>query len=164
MRYLINNVWYWRARLDVQSITIDDDTLTLDVVNHGMASTANATLEYIDESGEVAWVSPFFSVNATNSLVVSFSVNTGMFADDGMWNLNYQKRVINAATWVNETVNVSATYIESEQDRFLIGYGLFNPISVLAAVIGVAAFANEAETRRTSEEDEDNERNATGEN
>mgnify|MGYP003325310373 CR=1 FL=1 len=164
MKYLINNVWYWRARLDVQSITIDDDTLTLDVVNHGMASTANATLEYIGESGEVAWVSPFFSVNATNSSVVSFSVNSGMFAEDGMWNLNYQKRVINAATWVNETVNVSATYIETEQDRFLIGYGLFNPISVLAAVIGVAAFANEAETRRKSEQDEDNERNDASEN
>ena len=87
-----------------------------------------------------------------------------MFDGEGMWNLNYQKRVINAATWVNETVEVNATFSDNEQDRFLIGYGLFNPISVLAAVIGVAAFANEAETRRTSEEDEDNERNATGEN
>jgi hypothetical protein len=164
MRYLINNVWYWRARLDVQSITVDDDTLTLDIKNDGMASTANASLEYMSESGEVKWASPYFEVNATNSSTISFDVSKSMFDGDGIWNLNYQKRVINAATWVNETVNVSATFIDSEQERFLIGYGLFNPISVLAAVIGVAAFANEAETRRTSEEDEDNERNVTGEN
>ena len=96
--------------------------------------------------------------------MISFDVAKSMFDGEGTWNLNYQKRVINAATWVNETVNVSATITDSEQERFLIGYGLFNPISVLAAVIGVAAFANEAETRRTSDEDEDNERNATGEN
>ena len=164
MRYLINNVWYWRARLDVQSITVDDDTLTLDIRNDGMASTANASLEYMSESGEVTWASPYFEVNATNSSVISFDVAKSTFDGDGMWNLNYQKRVINAATWVNETVEVNATFIDNEQDRFLIGYGLFNPISVLAAVIGVAAFANEAEARRTSEEDEDNERNATGEN
>ena len=25
MRYLISNVWYWRARLDVQSIQVSDD-------------------------------------------------------------------------------------------------------------------------------------------
>tara|TARA_Y100000766_G_scaffold272290_1_gene271963 strand:- start:4436 stop:5848 length:1413 start_codon:yes stop_codon:yes gene_type:complete len=164
MRYLINNVWYWRARLDVQSITIDDDTLTLDVANHGMASTANASLEYISGNGEVVWSSPYFEVNATNSSVVSFSFNEGMLTEDGMWNLYYQKRVINAATWVNETVNVSAMLVESENDRFLIGYGLFNPVSVLVAIVGVAAFANEAETRRNPDDDEDIELNVTGEN
>ena len=164
MKYLINNVWYWRARLDVQSITVDDDTLTVDIKNDGMASTASARLEYMSESGEVKWASPYFEVNATNSSMLSFDVAKRMFDGEGTWNLNYQKRVINAATWVNETVNVSATFTASEQQRFLIGYGLFYPISVLAAVIGVAAFANEAETRRTSDEDEDNERNATGEN
>ena len=44
MRYLIGNVWYWRARLDVQSITVDDDALELRVVNHGLESNANASL------------------------------------------------------------------------------------------------------------------------
>ena len=34
MRFLIQNVWYWRARLDVQSITSDDD-VALEVVNNG---------------------------------------------------------------------------------------------------------------------------------
>ncbi len=164
MRYLINNVWYWRARLDVQSIAVEDDMLTLDIVNHGMASTANASLEYITANGEVSWASPLFEVNASNSSVVSFAVNDGMFGADGTWNLNYQKRVINAATWVNETVNVTATYDDGEQDRFLTGFGLFNPLSVLATIIGVAAFSNERDLRRKPDEIEDDERNATHEN
>lgn len=162
MRYLINNVWYWRARLDVQSITVDAETLTLDVVNDGMASTANASLEYISESGEVAWASPYFEVNATNSSSLTFSVDQGLFTGDGMWNLNYQKRVINAATWVNETVEINASFIENEEESFLIGYGLFNPVSVLVAIVGVAAFANEKETRRKV--DDDDERNVASEN
>ena len=62
-----------------------------------------------------------------------------MFDVDGFWNLNYQKRVINAAIWVNETVdsNVSLSVVE-DQEGFLLGYGLFNPISVLLALIGVS--------------------------
>ena len=54
--------------------------------------------------------------------------------------LNYQrKRVINAAIWVNETVdsNVSLTMLDDEES-FLLGYGLFNPVSVLLAFIGVS--------------------------
>jgi hypothetical protein len=163
MRYLINNVWYWRARLDVQSITVDDDTLTLDVANYGMASTANASFEYITESGEVKWVSPFFEVNVINSFIVAFPVSRGMFGGEGTWNLNYQKRVINSAMWVNETVLVNATFVGDGDGRFLIGYGLFNPLSVLAAVIGVAAFANERDVRRNPDDDEDNELNGARE-
>ena len=66
MRFLIDNVWYWRARLDVQSITVSDDDVTLDVVNHGLASTANASLEYHSPTGEVLWASPYFTANASN--------------------------------------------------------------------------------------------------
>ena len=48
MRYLINNIWYWRARLVVESFSIDDEIVTFTVNNMGRASTQNATLQYID--------------------------------------------------------------------------------------------------------------------
>ena len=53
--------------------------------------------------------------------------------------MNYQKRVINAAIWVNETVdsNVSFTVVEDEEG-FLLGYGLFSPVSLLLSFIGVS--------------------------
>ena len=139
MRFLIDNVWYWRARLDVQSIVLDDDELTVDIVNHGRASTANASLEYHSSAGEILWASPLFGVNASNATQVTFEVDDDVVNGDGMWNLNYQKRVINAAIWVNETVdsNVSFSLVE-EDEGFLLGYGLFNPVSVLLALIGVS--------------------------
>ena len=149
MRYLIENVWYWRARLVVQSLTVEDGTLTLDVINHGQASTANASLEYHNAAGEVLWASSMFGVNATNSTTVSFDVDQNVFTTEGKWNLNYQKRVINAATWVNETVdsNLTVNFIEAEEG-FLLGFGLFNPLAVIFSMIGVSVL-----TRR--EEDND---------
>ncbi|MBL6732987.1 MAG: hypothetical protein ISP84_00400 [Candidatus Poseidonia sp.] len=139
MRYLINNVWYWRARLDVQSITMEDERLTLEVVNHGRASTANASLEHLNAAGEVVWASPMFTVNASNATNVAFDVNKDRFEMDGTWNLNYQKRVIDAAVWVNETVdsNVSMVVVEDE-GGFLVGYGLFNPLTVIVGMLGVS--------------------------
>ena len=149
MRYLIENVWYWRARLVVQSLTVEDETLTLDVINHGEASTANASLEYHNAVGEVLWASSLFGVNATNSTTVSFDVGQNVFTTEGKWNLNYQKRVINAATWVNETVdsNLTVNFVEAEEG-FLLGFGLFNPLGVILSMIGVSIL-----TRR--EEDND---------
>tara|TARA_B100000459_G_scaffold59007_2_gene32080 strand:+ start:9976 stop:11343 length:1368 start_codon:yes stop_codon:yes gene_type:complete len=148
MRYLIENVWYWRARLVVQSLTVEEGTLTLDVINHGQASTANASLEYHNAAGEVLWASTLFGVNATNSTTVSFDVDQNVFTTEGKWNLNYQKRVINAATWVNETVdsNLTVNFVEAEEG-FLLGFGLFNPLAVILSMIGVSVL-----TRR---EDED---------
>ncbi|MBE54001.1 MAG: hypothetical protein CMB00_01970 [Euryarchaeota archaeon] len=149
MRYLIENVWYWRARLVVQSLSVEDGTLTLDVINHGQASTANASLEYHNAAGEVLWASSMFGVNATNSTTVSFDVDQNVFTTEGKWNLNYQKRVINAATWVNETVdsNLTVNFVEAEEG-FLLGFGLFNPLAVILSMIGVSVL-----TRR--EEDND---------
>ena len=148
MRYLISNVWYWRARLTVQSIAMADDAITVDVVNDGQASTANASLEYRTPMGEVVWASPMFGVNATNSSTVSFSVGKDTFEDDGYWNLNYQKRVINAAIWVNETVDnaTSVTMVESEEGGFLIGFGLFNPLAVILGMIGASVYARREDT------------------
>ena len=139
MRYLIENVWHWRARLVVESVSIEEGELTLDITNHGQASTANASLEYLSETNEVLWSSPLFGVNATNHSVVSFPFEQSVLKSTGTWNLNYQKRVINAATWVNESVdeNTSVTVVEAD-DRMLTGAGLFNPVSVIIGMIGVA--------------------------
>ena len=139
MRYLIENVWHWRARLVVESVSIEEGELTLDITNHGQASTANASLEYHSETNEVLWSSPLFGVNATNHSVVSFPFEQSVLKSTGTWNLNYQKRVINAATWVNESVdeNTSVTVVEADE-RMLTGAGLFNPVSVIIGMIGVA--------------------------
>ena len=149
MRYLIENVWHWRARLVVESVSIEEGELTLDITNHGQASTANASLEYLSETNEVLWSSPLFGVNATNHSVVSFPFEQSVLKSTGTWNLNYQKRVINAATWVNESVgeNTSITVVEAD-DRMLTGAGLFNPVSVIIGMIGVALLAR----RETSPE------------
>ena len=146
MRYLIENVWYWRARLVVQSLTVEEGTLTLDVINHGQASTANASLEYHNAAGEVLWASTLFGVNATNSTTVSFDVDQNVFTTEGKWNLNYQKRVINAATWVNETVdsNLTVNFVEAEEG-FLLGFGLFNPLAVILSMIGVSVLTRREE-------------------
>ena len=149
MRYLIENVWHWRARLVVESVSIEEGELTLDITNHGQASTANASLEYLSETNEVLWSSPLFGVNATNHSVVSFPFEQSVMNSAGTWNLNYQKRVINAATWVNESVdeNTSITVVEAEE-RMLTGAGLFNPVSVIIGMIGVALLSR----RETSPE------------
>ncbi len=139
MRFLIDNVWYWRAHLVVQSLTLEDGVLTADVINHGQASTTNASLEYHNSDGQVLWASPMFGVNATNSTTVSFDVAKSDIDVDGYWNLNYQKRVINASTWVNETLdsNLTVTFVEAEEG-FLLGFGLFNPLAVIFGMIGVS--------------------------
>ena len=141
MRYLINKVWYWRARLDVQSLEISQDSIELTVFNHGMASTSNASLEYLNEGGDVVWASPLFGVNASNSSTVQFDVKASTFVQGGSWNLNYQKRVINASVWVNESVEHEPRYVDDDgDDRFLIGFGVFNPVSTLLAMVGVSAW------------------------
>jgi len=139
MEYLISNVWYWRARLTVDALALTGDMLTAKVTNHGMATTANASLEYLDETGEVQWASPLFTVNATNATSVSFSFDQTILSSNGVWNLNYQKRIINSAMWVNETqLDVALDSESTNDDRFLTGFGVFNPFSVVVSFIGVS--------------------------
>jgi len=103
MRYLITNVWYWRARLNVTSMDYDADEITLEVENHGRATTANATVRYVD-GHEVLWTSDLFSVNATNRSSVVLDASNLSTTSDGHFELFYQKRVIDSAKWVNETI------------------------------------------------------------
>jgi len=107
MRYLISNVWYWRARLSVDSLEVGNDYVDLSVSNLGRASTANATLHYIDGAGEVLWHSSNFSVNASNHTDTRLDASGLSVVTDGLFEIHYQKRVIDAALWVNEPVNSS---------------------------------------------------------
>ena len=102
MRYLVDNVWYWRARLVLDSFELDGDEVSFDVSNHGRASTRNATLQYLVDE-DVAWESSNFTINATSSTSVSTS---GFDYEGGEWRFSYQKRLINSAAWVNESVEV----------------------------------------------------------
>ena len=139
MRYLINNVWYWRARLDVQSLEVSDDEVVLEVDNLGQASTINATLQHVDENGEVTWTSSAFTVNATNSTIVDLDASNLSYSGEGMWQLYYQVRVINASKWVTEAIDVQAIEnSEDEETGFLVGYGLFNSLTTVLSIIGLA--------------------------
>ncbi|MBT5453427.1 MAG: hypothetical protein HOK85_01095 [Euryarchaeota archaeon] len=157
MEYLISNVWYWRARLDVQSIEISDNQLTLDIQNHGYATTNNASLQYLDNNGDLLWASPFFSVNATNTSVQTFDADGIEFSDEGMWNLNYQKRIIESSQWINETVTPKSMVLpEEDEGSFLIGYGIFHPLSIIVGFIAVANVLNQRplEPQKKTETDE----------
>jgi hypothetical protein len=139
MRFLINNVWYWRARLDVQSIEIADDEVTLAVDNLGQASTINATLQYVESGGEVTWTSSPFTVNATNSTIIDLDASNLSYSGDGMWQLYYQVRVINASRWVTEAIEIQITEnFEEEDTGFLIGYGIFNSLTTVLSITGLA--------------------------
>jgi hypothetical protein len=151
MRFLINEVWYNRARLDIQSLSTDGDSIDLSVDNLGRASTTNATLQYLDANGMMVWNSSTFGVNATNSTTLSLDAANLSMMDGGTFALNYQVRVIESSRWVNEPLEgVEITIEESEETSFLIGYGLFNPLSLMACFIAVAAVANER--KETDEE------------
>ena len=146
MRYLISNVWYWRARLDVHSIQVSDEEVVLDVSNLGQASTSNATLQFVDSSGQVSWTSSLFTVNATNSTAAVLDASNLTYTKDGSWQLYYQKRVIDAAKWVTEPLEINATVLSVDDDSsFLIGYGLFSPTTILAGLAVIALLRNEDE-------------------
>ena len=138
MRYLINDVWYWRARLNVQALTISDDDVEMTVENLGRASTANASLQHMDASGEVVWSSPMFTVNASNVTDITFDLDMKPH-NDGTWELMYQKRVINASQWVSESINASSIQVAKGDDgNLLTGFGLFNPVSVILSLLGIS--------------------------
>ena len=140
MRYLITNVWYWRARLDVTSLDVEDESITINIENLGQASTSNATLQHVNSDGQVTWTSSAFTVNASNSSIVELDASNLSVSDDGGWQLYYQVRVINASRWVSEPINSTTIEISTEDDvNGLFGYGIFNPLTVIISVVGLAA-------------------------
>ena len=143
MRYLISNVWYWRARLSVDSLEVGNDYVDLSVSNLGRASTANATLHYIDEAGEVLWHSSNFSVNASNHTDTRLDASGLSVVTDGLFEIHYQKRVIDAALWVNEPVNESVVSVVSDDS-----WNLLPAPSLLLSIVAIALAAINKENRR----------------
>lgn len=135
MKYLIDNVWYWRARLIVESIEIDGDQVDAHVVNLGRASTSNATLHYSDSSGELLWQSALFGVNATNQTKVTLDSRNLTLIEDGTWSIHYQKRVIDASQWVEEHIEDTIVEISEDKEGFLPAPSMFiHLFSILMAV------------------------------
>ena len=135
MKYLIDNVWYWRARLIVESIEINGDQVDAHVVNLGRASTSNATLHYSDSSGVLLWQSPLFGVNATNQTKVTLDSRNLTLIEDGVWSIHYQKRVIDASQWVEEHIDDAIVEISEDKEGFLPAPSMFiHLFSILMAV------------------------------
>jgi len=137
MRYLIDNVWFWRARLVINDFEIVDEKVKFTVNNLGLASTRNATLQYVSPEGELLWSSENFTVNATSS--VSYTAQN-FTQSGGEFQLYYQKRVIDASTFVTEPVSITPKTTTSEEDGFFLGYGLLDLFSstliiLLAAIL-----------------------------
>ncbi|MDE0953375.1 MAG: M14 family zinc carboxypeptidase [Candidatus Poseidoniales archaeon] len=137
MKYLIENIWYWRARLEVQSMKIQDNEIEIDVVNLGRASTSNASLHYVDKMGKVLWHSENFGVNATNTSKIILGIENLSIDSEGIWELHYQKRVIDSSLWVNELI-LEKPIITSGDSTFLPAPGFL--VCILA--IAIASLKN----------------------
>ncbi|MEE2812491.1 MAG: M14 family metallopeptidase [Candidatus Thermoplasmatota archaeon] len=131
MRYLITNIWYWRARLSVTSFTLEGGDLELNIDNLGRASTTNASVRYID-AGDVAWTSELFSVNATNSTEVTLDASNLTRTDTGHFELYYQKRVIDSSMWVNESIPEELIKISTRKSKGLLPFA--TPIWTILAI------------------------------
>lgn len=128
------------------SMEIDDDSIALNVVNHGQASTSNATLQHLNSNGEVTWSSSVFSVNASNTSLIEIDSSNLSLEEDGSWQVYYQIRVIDSARWVTESIEVEPmTVVKEESSNLLIGYGLFNPITIIGALAVVSLFKKDDE-------------------
>ena len=141
MRYLIDNVWYWRARLVIENFKIMDDELEAHVVNLGHASTSNASFHYTDSNGDLLWHSETFGVNATNESIVIFDSTNLSLVDDGFWSIHYQKRVIDSSKWTSEQFSDDLVMVDKEN----IGGFLPSPswIMSIITIVGVALIKNE---------------------
>ena len=125
MIYLIENVWYWRARLVVESIEIKGDEIDAHVVNLGRASTSNVTLQYSDSSGQMLWNSSLFGINATNQTKITLDAQNLTLIEDGNWSIFYQKRVIDASQWVEEYIDDSVIEISKNKEGLLPAPSMF---------------------------------------
>ena len=136
MNYLIENVWYWRARLVVESIEIKGDQIDAHVVNLGRASTSNITLQYSDSSGQLQWNSSLFGINASNQTKITLDAQYLTLIEDGNWSILYQKRVIDASQWVEENIDDSVVEISKNKEGLLPAPSMFiHLFSILLAAL-----------------------------
>ena len=119
MTYLVENVWYWRARLQVDMIQIENSNLRLNIDNLGHATTRNATLIQTDGDGSVIWESTNFTVNASSNAVIDLGFYPEGSENIGNWSLYYQKRVIDSSTWVTESVEREKIDVKTGESSLL---------------------------------------------
>ncbi len=147
MHYLIENVWYWRARLVVDSLEVEDGKVRLSVSNLGHSSTSNATLLYFEDEDSMEFWLPGssepmevtgsmdiherkvdfnfstpgygFAVNATNSTVTTLDFTGAPISSEGVWALYYQKRVIDSSMWTHELVDEGVAEIGVDDSGLL---------------------------------------------
>ena len=140
MKYLVQNIWYWRARLVIESFEITEDKIVADISNLGHASTSNATFHYSDSSGNLIWHSENFGVNATNQSEIIVGTKNLSLVGDGIWTVHYQKRVIDSSTWVEELIDGSIIMIDSGGKGLLPAPSLF--IYLLSLITAAIARKN----------------------
>ncbi len=152
MQYLIENVWYWRARLNVSSLVFDGEQLTLDVRNDGHASTENASIQYVfEDTMEVLWQSENFSVNATNQSHVTFPAGNLSLKPGGTFALHYQKRVIDASQVVHQPIPGDVVQIDVADEKGWLPFP--SPLLTILA-IGLAGIGrNDRFSSATNDED-----------
>ena len=142
MTYLVENVWYWRARLQVDMIQIENSNLRLNIDNLGHATTRNATLIQTDGDGAVIWESTNFTVNASSNAVIDLGFYPEGSENIGNWSLYYQKRVIDSSTWVTESV-------EREKIDVKTGKSSLLPFPNLALTLIATLFAAKKKNPRS---------------
>ena len=142
MTYLVENVWYWRARLHVEMIQIENGNLILNIDNLGHATTRNATLIQTDGDGAVIWESTNFTVNASSNAVIDLGFYPEGSENIGNWSLYYQKRVIDSSTWVTESV-------EREKIDVKTGKSSLLPFPNLALTLIATLFAAKKKNPRS---------------
>ncbi|RAH08201.1 MAG: hypothetical protein CL999_000240 [Methanobacteriota archaeon] len=142
MIYLVENVWYWRARLQVDKIQIENSNLRLNIDNLGHATTRNATLIQTDGDGAVIWESTNFTVNASSNAVIDLGFYPEGSENIGNWSLYYQKRVIDSSTWVTESV-------EMEKIDAITGESSLLPFPNLALTLIATLFAAKKKNQRS---------------
>ena len=142
MTYLVENVWYWRARLQVNMIEIENSNLRLNIDNLGHATTRNATLIQTDGDGAVIWESTNFTVNASSNAVIDLGFYPEGSENIGNWSLYYQKRVIDSSTWVTESV-------EREKIDVKTGKSSLLPFPNLALTLIATLFAAKKKNPRS---------------
>jgi hypothetical protein len=142
MTYLVENVWYWRARLQVDKIQIENSNLRLNIDNLGHATTRNATLIQTDGDGAVIWESTNFTVNASSNAVIDLGFYPEGSENIGNWSLYYQKRVIDSSTWVTESV-------EMEKIDAITGESSLLPFPNLALTLIATLFAAKKKNPRS---------------
>jgi hypothetical protein len=137
MRYLISNIWYWRARLNVTQMEVTPGKeVVVHAVNNGHATTENASIQYVfEDSMEVLWQSENFSVNASNETHVTLDARNLSLQPGGTFALHYMKRVIDSAQWVHEPIDAQFVEVVEEQEEGWLPYPSA-ALSIVCMIVG----------------------------